>query len=90
MVRNTRIKKELDRKTKLRYLGPYEVVQWTKGGSYVLKKLDGTLSRHGIATFQLLPYHSRDGKPIPPHQLPLDDPDESLDDDIDESSDNEE
>jgi transposase InsO family protein len=87
LVRNTRIEKELDRKTKPRYLGPYEVVRRTKGGSYVLKELDGTLSRRGVAAFRLLPYHSRDGKPIPPYQLPLDDPDESLDDDIDESSD---
>ena len=87
LVRNTWIEKELDRKTKPRYLGPYEVVWWTKGGSYVLKELNGALSRCGVAAFRLLPYHSRNGKPIPPHQLPLDEPDESLDDDIDESSD---
>ncbi|EMD30803.1 hypothetical protein CERSUDRAFT_78610 [Gelatoporia subvermispora B] len=33
----------------LRYLGPYEVVRHTKGGSYMLKELDGTMMRVGIA-----------------------------------------
>jgi hypothetical protein len=85
-VRNTRVEKELDRKTKPRYLGPFEVVRRTTGGSYVLKELDGTISKRGVAAFRLLPYHSRDGKPILPDKLPLDvdsdDTDGSSDDDL--------
>ena len=59
LVRNTAIEKELDRKTKPRYLGPYQVVRQTKGGSYVLQELDGTINRHGWAAFRLLPYFPR-------------------------------
>ena len=84
LVRNTRVEKELDRKTKPRYLGPFEVVRRTAGGSYVLKELDGTISKRGVAAFRLLPYHSRDGKPILPDKLPLDDSSGTSDDDFDE------
>jgi RNase H-like domain found in reverse transcriptase/Integrase zinc binding domain len=86
LVRNSRVEKELDRKTKPRYLGPFEVVRRTKGGSYVLKELDGTISKRGVAAFRLLPYHARDGKPLPPDKLfPEEDSDDSSDDDMDTS-----
>ena len=58
-IRNTRIEKELNRKTKPRYLGPFVVDHKTKGGSYVLREMTGTLSRRGIAAFRLVPYISR-------------------------------
>ena len=57
LVRNTAVEKELNRKTKARYFGPYEVVRRTQGGSYVVKELSGELSRSGIAAFRLLKYH---------------------------------
>jgi hypothetical protein len=60
LVRNTAIEKELNRKTKPRYLEPYEVDRRTKGGSYVLKEMDGTIQRQGVAAFRLYPYISRD------------------------------
>ena len=53
------MEKELDRKSKPRYLGPFEVVRHTQGGSYVLKEMDGTVSAQGIAAFQLIPYYFR-------------------------------
>lgn len=59
LVRNTAIEKELNRKTKPRYLGPYEVVRRTPGGSYAVKELSGELSRSGIAAFRLLKYNPR-------------------------------
>lgn len=59
LVRNTAIEKELDRKTKPRYLGPYIVVRQTKGGSYVIRELTGAISRRGIAAFRLIPYVPR-------------------------------
>lgn len=58
LIRNTRIEKELNRKTKPRYLGPFAVERRTTGGSYILRELDGTVSRRGIAAFRLLPYIS--------------------------------
>lgn len=62
LVRNTQVEKELDRKTKPRYQGPYVVVRRTKGGSYVLREptREQILLRQGIAAFRLLPYIARD------------------------------
>jgi len=71
LVRNTRIEKELDRKSKPRYIGPYEVVRQTSGGSYVLRELDGASSRRGVAAFRLLPYYTQAGRPLPPAEIGL-------------------
>jgi hypothetical protein len=71
LVRNTAIEKELDRKSKPRYFGPLEVHRKTKGGSYILKELDGTIIKTGFAAYRLLPYYARAGKPIEPEELPL-------------------
>jgi len=40
--------------------------------------MDGTISRRGVAAFRLLPYHTREGAPLPIDELRLDD----LDDDM--------
>lgn len=60
LVRNTMIEKEMSRKTKPRYIGPFEVDRLTKGGSYVLREMDGSFLRQGVAAFRLYPYLSRD------------------------------
>ena len=41
-------------------MGPFKVVRRTKGGSYVLKEMNGIVSRRGVAAFRLIPYVSRD------------------------------
>jgi len=64
LVHNTRIEKELNRKTKPRYLGPFVVERRTRGGLYVLSEMDGTISRRGIAAFRLLPYIARDSRQL--------------------------
>ena len=64
LLRNSGEEMKLNRKTKPRYLGPYEVVRRTKGGSYVLKELDGTMLLEGAAAFRLLPYISRHDKKV--------------------------
>jgi transposase InsO family protein len=69
LVRNSRIEKELNRKSKPRYLGPFEVVRQTKGGSYVVKELDGATRSQGVAAFRMLPYYPRDGSVIPRAEL---------------------
>jgi len=64
LVRNSKIEKELNKKSKPRYLGPYQIVRQTQGGSYVLQELDGAISRRGVARFRLIPYIPRDGKEL--------------------------
>jgi hypothetical protein len=78
LVRNTRIEKELNRKTKPRYLGPFVVERQTKGGSYVLREMNGVLSKRGVAAFRLVPYISRDSSILPSLADPLEDDEELL------------
>lgn len=60
LVRNTAVEKELDRKSKPRYLGPYEVHTVHRGGrSYKLKELDGAIWEQSIAAFRVIPYIPR-------------------------------
>ena len=57
-MQNSEVEVCLNRKSKPRYLGPYEVCRRTEGGSYVLKELDGSILQQGVAAFHLLPYVS--------------------------------
>ncbi|KDQ62225.1 hypothetical protein JAAARDRAFT_121459, partial [Jaapia argillacea MUCL 33604] len=43
LKQNTQVEKSMDRKHHPQYLGPYEVIRRTKGGSYILKELDSTI-----------------------------------------------
>lgn len=72
LVRNTAIEKELNRKSKPRYIGPFKVIRKTQGGSYILSELNGTISKRGIAAFRLRIYHPRIDTPITPDKLPRD------------------
>ena len=49
----------IERKTANRYMGPYCVVRQTQGGSYILEEMDGSLIRHHVAAFRLIPYVQR-------------------------------
>ena len=70
-VCNSQAEKGVDHKSKPCYLGPFEVVCHTQGGSYILKEMDGTTSAQGIAVFQLIPYYSQH-TPLPASILPDD------------------
>jgi hypothetical protein len=65
LVRNSRVEKELNRKTKPRYTGPMIVLRRTTGGSYLLAELDGSVSKLRYAAFRLLPYHPRSQTHVP-------------------------
>ena len=90
LVRNTQIEKELNRKSKPRYLGPYQIVRRTKGGSYVLSELDGAIWRQGIAAFRIIPYISRQHSQLSSPPNITTDYEESTDQDSDSTVDTEE
>jgi hypothetical protein len=60
LERNNTIETWHNRKYFPRYLGPFVVDRRTKGGSYVLRELNGTVWRKGTAAFRLLPFIDRD------------------------------
>ena len=76
LVRNSKFDKTLSDKTKPRYFGPMVVVRRTKGGSYILGELDGTLSKLRFAAFRLIPYYPRDIKAVPVTRLLEDHPED--------------
>jgi hypothetical protein len=57
LVCNSKVKYELSKKTKPHYLGPMVVVRHTKGGSYMLAKLDGAISKLQFTAFHVIPYY---------------------------------
>src|ERR1700753_3121478 len=80
IIRNTRIEKSLNKKSKLRYLGPLIVVRRTKGGAYFLCKMNGAMWPTKVGAFRVLPYLARKAIKHPEHiEKLIDMPKEELD-----------
>ncbi|KAF8229322.1 hypothetical protein L208DRAFT_1287364, partial [Tricholoma matsutake] len=56
LVCNSALDKMMD-KVKPQHFGPMVVIQQSKAGTYILRELDGSLSKLRYAAFQLIPYH---------------------------------
>ena len=78
LMRNTQIEKELNRKTKPRYLGPFIVVSRSLGNAYELREVNGGTRREKVAAFRLIPYIARDQQAL--QELLKELPNESNDD----------
>jgi hypothetical protein len=79
LIRNTRVKEALNRKTKPRYLGPMRVVRKTIGTSYIVSELDGARSQLRIAGFRVVPYFARSQSSVSVTTDTLDDKEEEDD-----------
>jgi len=58
-------------------MGPYQVIRQTEGGSYILAEMDGSLLRHYVAAFRLIPYIQRQELGFWADQMDVDVPEEN-------------
>ncbi|KNZ78835.1 hypothetical protein J132_09762 [Termitomyces sp. J132] len=71
LMRNTRVEVTHTKEMKPCYLGPLVVISHNCGGTYILCKLDGSVLHCPIATFQSVPYFTREHIAVPNNAFDL-------------------
>ncbi|EJU00274.1 hypothetical protein DACRYDRAFT_54520 [Dacryopinax primogenitus] len=59
LIKNSRQDGPLCDKMQSQYMGPYMVVKQRSRGTYIVVELDGSIFRHMIAKFRVIPYLAR-------------------------------